>query len=218
MRAHYGHLAWWPGDSPFEVCVGAILVQNTSWRNVEQAIANLRAARLLEPRALHACPQSSLSRLLRPAGYYNIKAKRVAAFVRTVVEEHAGSLERLFAGSTARVRSRLLAVPGIGPETADSMLLYAGGHLSFVVDAYTRRIFLRHGWCAAADDYDALQGLCATAFGEGPEADRLDYWQDCHAQLVMVGKDWCRKRVPRCDGCPLRSLLPGGQPRDLPAE
>lgn len=248
MRARFGHQHWWPGDTPFEVCVGAILTQNTAWANVERAIANLKAARVLEPRGLFALPEAKLAELIRPAGYFNVKARRLRAFLRVLVEEYAADLTRLFAGQTAEVRRRLLAIHGVGPETADSMLLYAGGHLSFVIDAYTKRIFGRHGWavsnpkseirspkpatlrrasplqvphgaggalrithCAlppSALNYDDLKALCESALNQKSDATLLDYWQDYHAQLVMVGKHFCRSRNPQCRACPLRSLLP----------
>ena len=208
MLAHFGHLQWWPGETPFEVCIGAILTQNTSWSNVERAIANLKAARVLEPEKLFALSESKLAALIRPAGYFNVKAGRLRSFLRVLVEEFGGDLERLLAGETAAVRERLLALNGVGPETADSMLLYAGGHHRFVVDAYTKRIFQRHGWSRADAGYEALQRLCEAALDEKPRTERLDYWQDFHAQLVMVGKDFCRPRQPRCAECPLKPLLP----------
>ena len=229
MRARYGHLRWWPGETAFEVCVGAILTQNTNWGNVERAIANLRAARVLEPKKLFALSEKELASLIRPAGYFNVKARRLRSFLRVLVENFAGNLKPLFAGETAVVRERLLAIHGIGPETADSMLLYAGEHHSFVIDAYTKRIFQRHGWWNggvkslkfkvqsskatsakgnSAQDYDLLKDLCEHSLNETPPAERLDYWQDYHAQLVMVGKDFCRPRQPRCEECPLKPLLP----------
>ncbi len=204
MHGRFGHQHWWPGETPFEVCVGAILTQNTAWSNVERAIVNLKTAGVLEPRRLYALAVEELAQLIRPAGYFNVKARRLRAFLAVLVDEFGGELERLFVGDTPTVRARLLAISGIGPETADSMLLYAGGHLSFVVDAYTRRIFHRHGWCAAQADYHELQAVCATALTQKPAAARLDYWQDYHAQLVMVGKHFCRPRDPRCAACPLR--------------
>lgn len=207
MRARFGHQQWWPGETPFEVCVGAILTQNTSWTNVERAIANLKSAALLDAKKLFALPEAELARLIRPAGYFNVKARRLRAFLRVLVEECDGDLARLFAGETVAVRNRLLAINGIGPETADSLLLYAGDHHSFVVDAYTRRIFSRHHWCSAEADYDEVKSLCESALDEKPVTARLDYWQDYHAQLVMVGKHFCRKREPRCEECPLRPLL-----------
>ncbi len=208
MRAHFGHQHWWPGETPFEVCVGAILTQNTSWSNVERAIANLKAARVLEPAKLLALPEARLAALLRPAGYFNVKARRLRSFLRVLVEDFGGELERLFAGETAEVRERLLAINGIGPETADSMLLYAGGHHRFVIDAYTKRIFQRHRWCGADAGYEDLQLVCESALDEKPRRQRLDYWQDFHAQLVIVGKEFCRTRAPRCAQCPLKPLLP----------
>ena len=207
MLGRLGHQHWWPGETPFEVCVGAILTQNTNWSNVERAIANLKAARVLEPKKLFALSETRLASLIRPAGYFNVKARRLRSFLRVLVEQFGGELGRLFAGETAVVRERLLAIHGVGPETADSMLLYAGGHRRFVIDAYTKRIFHRHGWSGAAAGYDALQRLCEAALDEKPRAERLDYWQDYHAQLVMVGKDFCRPRQPRCAECPLQPLL-----------
>jgi endonuclease-3 related protein len=208
MRAHFGHLHWWPGETPFEVCVGAILTQNTSWSNVERAIANLKAARVLEARKLLALEESQLAALLRPAGYFNVKARRLRSFLRVLVEEYDGDLGRLLAGETATVRERLLAINGIGPETADSMLLYAGGQHSFVIDAYTRRIFQRHDWCGADAGYEDLQRLCESALQQKRRKEQLDYWQDYHAQLVFVGKHFCRTRQARCAECPLKPLLP----------
>ncbi len=208
MRARFGHQQWWPGETPFEVCVGAILTQNTSWTNVERAIANLKAARVLDAKRMFALPEAELAQLVRPAGYFNVKARRLRAFLRVLVVDYDGALARLFAGPTVTVRERLLAINGIGPETADSLLLYAGGQCSFVVDAYTKRIFSRHQWCSAGADYDDLKTLCESALDEKPASARLDYWQDYHAQLVMVGKHYCRKREPCCEDCPLRPLLP----------
>ena len=237
MRARAGHQHWWPGETPFEVCVGAILTQNTAWTNVERAIAHLKGARVLEPKTMFALPEAELAQLIRPAGYFNVKARRLRSFLRVLVEEFGGNLERLFAGETAAVRERLLAIHGVGPETADSLLLYAGGHRSFVVDAYTKRIFSRHGWQGKSGkrpvftafrrgrpeasseggkaeseksdaSYDELKLLCERALGQKAGTARLDYWQDYHAQLVMVGKHYCRPRAPRCDECPLKPLLP----------
>ena len=226
MRARFGHQHWWPGEAAFEVCVGAILTQNTAWTNVERAIVNLKTARVLEPKKLFALPESKLAKLIRPAGYFNVKARRLRSFLRVLVEGYGGDLRRLFSGDTATVRERLLAINGIGPETADSMLLYAGGYHSFVVDAYTKRIFERHVWSPqstrlrsatarqavhspkSSNTYDELKLLCESALNEKSESERLDHWQDYHAQLVMVGKHFCRTRTPRCEECPLKLLLP----------
>jgi endonuclease-3 related protein len=208
MKRKFGHQRWWPGDTPFEVCVGAILTQNTNWTNVERAIANLKAAHVLSPNKMFALPERRLAQLIRPAGYFNVKARRLRSFLRPLIRDFGGDVNRFFSGETPQVRERLLAINGIGPETADSMLLYAGCHHSFVIDAYTKRIFHRHGWCADDADYDGLKELCETALNEKSNAERLDYWQDFHAQLVMIGKHFCRPRDPLCGQCPLKPLLP----------
>jgi endonuclease-3 related protein len=207
LRAHFGHQHWWPGETPFEVCVGAILTQSTSWSNVERAIENLKTARVLEPHGLFALSETQLAQLIRPAGYFNVKARRLRSFLGVLVQEYGGNLEEMFAGRTAEVRARLLAINGIGLETADSMLLYAGGHHRFVIDAYTKRIFPRHGWSHSGATYDELQRLCEAALDGRSRAQRLDYWQDFHAQLVMVGKHFCRPKQALCETCPLRKLL-----------
>jgi endonuclease III related protein len=222
MRARFGHQHWWPGETPFEVCVGAILTQNTAWTNVERAMAHLKVARLLEPARLFALPESTLANLIRPAGYFNVKARRLRSFLRVLIEDFGGDLKRLFDGETSTVRARLLAIHGVGPETADCLLLYAGRHHSFVIDAYTRRIFKRHGWSHAeggrqkaeggnpgtADSYGELKSLCESVLNQKTGAARRDCWQDYHAQLVMVGKHFCRPRAPLCKSCPLKPLLP----------
>ena len=187
--------------------MGAILTQNTNWGNVERAITNLKEADVLEPHRLYALPEQVLAGLIRPAGYYNIKARRVRSFLAVLVERFAGDLKTLFRGPTLLVRQRLLEIKGIGPETADSMLLYAGNHASFVIDAYTQRIFLRHHWCPEESDYDDLQALCQKTLERSEAREMLDYWQDYHAQLVNVGKDYCRKTKSRCEQCPLKPLL-----------
>ena len=218
FKAH-GHQHWWPGDTPFEICVGANLTQNTAWTNVEKAITNLKRARVLSPRKMFALPVTELAELIRPAGYFNMKAARLRSFLRVLLEEHGGRLQRLFAGETLVVRERLLAINGIGPETADSMLLYAGDYHSFVIDAYTKRVFQRHRWWSGTgpqskakahsrDEYDELQRLCEGALNHKVGEERLDYWQDYHAQLVVIGKDFCRPRNPDCANCPLKPLLP----------
>jgi len=152
--------------------------------------------------------ESRLAALIRPAGYFNVKARRLRAFLRVLVEEFEADLGRLFAGETTAVRERLLAICGIGPETADSMLLYSGGHRRFVIDAYTKRIFHRHGWSPEDASYEDLQALCESALNQKPPSAILDYWQDYHAQVVITGKNFCRNRQPRCAECPLRALLP----------
>lgn len=203
MRADRGYLHWWPASSPFEVCVGAILTQNTAWSNVEKALANLREADALSPDAIQRAPMDALEEWLRPSGYFRVKAKRLRAFVDYWV---AGAGLRLFEGPLEQVRDGLLSAPGIGPETADSMLLYAGRRPVFVVDAYTKRVFSRHGWSRADVAYEELRRLIESNIDE--RENLLDYWGDFHAQLVMVGKDFCRPKNPRCESCPLRTLLP----------
>lgn len=221
MRKRFGHQNWWPGDTPFEIAIGAILTQNTSWTNVEMAIANLRKSGLLAPRIMFALPAGELAELIRPAGYFNLKAERLRNFLAVLVGEFDAQLDRMLSGGTSEVRERLLAINGIGRETADSILLYAGTHHSFVIDAYTRRVFERHRWWGdptrrgpdapktqTAATYESLKQLCESSLNGMSEIERLDYWRDYHAQLVMVGKDYCRPQKPKCDQCPLKPLLP----------
>jgi endonuclease III related protein len=208
MLGYFDHQKWWPGDSPFEICVGAILTQNTNWQNVERAIENLREHQSLDLQVMNSIENDQLASLIRPAGYYNLKARRLKSFTKFIVDEYGGRLDRLFESDTHTVREQLLEVKGIGPETADSILLYAGDHPSFVIDAYTKRIFSRHSWVSQNADYDEMKQLCEQNLSEKTGPARLDYWQDYHAQLVMIGKDFCRPNNPRCDTCPLQPLLP----------
>lgn len=194
---------WWPGETPFEVCVGAILTQNTSWKNVEKAIANLKARDALDPGRLAALPLAELAALIRPAGYFNLKARRLHNFVAFLSEEYGGDPDRMFASMTEGLREKLLAVKGIGPETADSILLYAGGKEAFVVDAYTKRIFLRHGVLSEEDDYHRIQ----EHFVQHLPAD-ASVFNEFHALIVNIGKTWCRPREPDCEHCPWREFLP----------
>ena len=200
LSAHFGPLHWWPGETPFEVMVGAILTQNTAWTNVEKAIAALQAEGLLSPPALAAADPDLLRRCIRPSGYYNQKAERLALFVRWLLDEWRGNLDVLRRADTADLRQRLLALKGIGPETADSILLYALDHPAFVIDAYTRRIFSRLGLTAPDASYDELQEWFVSRL----PADRALY-NELHAQIVFLGKDFCRKE-PRCEACPLRLI------------
>jgi endonuclease-3 related protein len=201
MRQRLGHQAWWPGDTPLEICLGAILTQNTSWHNVERALDNLRREDLIGVEALDALSTEQLAAYIRPAGYYNIKAKRLKNFLHMVAGDFDGDIDALLALDAESLRERLLAVSGIGRETADSMVLYAARKPSFVVDAYTFRIMLRHGIIGVDDDYESIKEL----FESSLETD-VELWNDYHAQLVAVGKDWCRPRNPRCDGCPLNEF------------
>jgi len=210
----FGPQHWWPARTPFEVCVGAILTQNTAWSNVERAIANLRQAGMLNARDLHRLPTGRLARLIRPAGYFNVKARRLKNFVSVLVGKHGGRLDRLFQGDAWAARARLLDINGIGRETADSILLYAGNRPIFVVDAYTRRIFSRHGLVRMDADYDEIRLFFENALGELKGARRVKVFNEFHALIVRVGKDLCRKRIPRCGLCPLKPLLPNPAPSD----
>ncbi len=198
---------WWPGESPFEVIVGAVLVQNTSWKNVERAIDNLRRSDLLDPHALNDVHPEELEELIRPAGYYRIKARRLRSLLEFLVERYNGSLERMFAAGLATLREELLGVHGVGPETADSILLYAGELPIFVVDAYTHRVLSRHGWIGFDAGYHEIQDHF---HGSLPQDVAL--YNEFHALLVRVGNNYCRKSRPKCDECPLAELLPDGGP------
>jgi endonuclease III related protein len=199
---HLGPQNWWPARTPFEVIVGAILTQNTSWTNVERAISNLRRERLLTPGAIERVPFAHLARLIRSSGYFRQKAKKLKAFVRFLRAEYSGSLARMFRAPTLELREKLLAVHGIGPETADSILLYAGHKEVFVVDAYTKRIFSRHGFVPEDVPYEELRSLIESALPRD-----VSRYNEFHALLVQVGKNWCRPRDPRCAECPLHPFL-----------
>lgn len=199
----FGPQHWWPGDSPFEVMVGAVLVQNTAWRNVERAIENLRGTIAMEPAALYALPPAELADLIRPAGYYQVKAKRLRNLLKLVVQEFDSSLDKMFRTRFDSLREKLLAVHGIGPETADAILLYAGGLPTFVVDTYTHRVLARHGWIG----YDAGYHEIKHEFESALPAD-APMFNEYHALFVRLGKDFCKRTAPKCEPCPLRDLLP----------
>lgn len=207
LLQHFGPQRWWPARTPFEIMIGAILTQNTAWSNVEKAIARLRAARALSPAALRAAPLERLAEWIRPAGYYNIKARRLRALVDWLYANYRGSVRRMLAESPERLRQELLSIHGIGPETADSILLYAAGHPFFVVDAYTRRILSRHDWIDPNASYDEIARL----FAERLPRD-TGLFNEYHALIVAVGKTSCRAK-PRCASCPLQSFLPPKGPR-----
>jgi endonuclease-3 related protein len=207
MSSALGPMHWWPARTPFEVIVGAILTQSTAWGNVERAIANLRSARVLTPSAMLRISTQRLAGLVRPSGYFRQKAKKLKAFVRFLQEGYGGSLKRMFLTPTLELREKLLSVHGIGPETADSILLYAGNHPVFVVDAYTHRIFGRHGITDGKPDYERVRTAIEASLSAQPEL-----FNEFHALIVNTGKNWCRKSAPRCEDCPLRSLLPAGSP------
>lgn len=203
---HFGPQHWWPGDTPLEIMVGAVLTQNTNWENVEKAIANLKAAGLLDLHRLAELPTGTLAELIRPSGYYNLKAVRLHNLLRAITAEHAG-LESFFAADRETLREQLLAVKGIGPETADSILLYAAEKPTFVIDAYTHRLLLRHGLIWEDSDYYEMQELFLAGLPE-----EVALFNEYHALIVRVGKEFCRKTKPRCAECPLREMLPETTP------
>ncbi len=198
----YGPQYWWPGDTPFEVMVGAVLTQNTSWTNVEKAIANLKRSGLLTLSRLHNVPRRRLAPLIRPSGYFNIKTERLKSLTEFVVARYQGSLKKMFADDPRELRQRLLDVNGIGPETADSILLYAAAMPYFVVDAYTRRVFSRHGLISAKVSYHEVQQLFMDNL-----RDDVRLYNEYHALIVRVGKERCKKNGPLCEGCPLEEFL-----------
>lgn len=192
---------WWPGETAFEVAVGAILTQNTNWSNVEKALLNLKENGLLHPEKMFREERDGLSELIRPAGYFRVKAERLKNFLVFLHLNFDLSMEKLRSESTATLRRALLKVKGLGPETADSILLYALERPVFVVDAYTKRIFSRHGIMEQERDYSEFQDFVM---------DRLPrdvlLYNEYHALIVRAGKNWCRKSRPLCSKCPLESL------------
>ena len=203
LFAAFGPQNWWPGRTRFEVIVGAILTQNTAWTNVEKAIKNLKRERLLTPEAVRRASKEKLAALIRPAGYFNIKAGRLKNFVDFLFERHGGSLRRLFSKrDTGELRTELLSVKGIGPETADSILLYAARRAEFVVDAYTKRVLARHGLSHNGADYEEVKAL----FMDNLPRDEALY-NEYHALFVRVGKEFCRTKNPLCTDCPLKRYL-----------
>jgi len=199
LYSYFGPQHWWPADTHFEVIVGAILTQNTNWFNVEKAINNLKKHSLLEPSRLYRLSQRRLASLIRPAGYFNIKAKRLKAFLDFFFEYYQGNIKNFRLIDVGDLRRELLSVNGIGPETADSILLYALGKPVFVVDAYTKRILLRHRLVKKDAGYTQIQDL----FMQNLKSD-IRLFNEYHALLVRVGKDLCLKNKPKCDICPLK--------------
>jgi endonuclease III related protein len=194
----FGPQHWWPGDTSFEIIVGAILTQNTAWRNVEVAMGSLRAAGLLSPMAIERVPVARLERLIRSSGYFRQKARKLKAFCRFLRSEFRGSLRRMFETPTIELRQKLLTIFGVGPETADSILLYAGQHPVFVVDAYAKRLLERHGWIAPKEKYENVRWIFER---QAPGDDR--WFNEFHALIVKVGKQFCHKQEPLCHQCPL---------------
>lgn len=204
MHSALGPSRWWPGETPFEVAVGAILTQNTNWKNVEKAIANLKERDLLSAEKMYALPQGELAELIRPAGYYNIKAVRLRNFLEFFRNEAEFDMEVLKVQELDEVREKVLSVKGIGPETADSILLYALEMPTFVVDAYTHRLMVRHGLVDEDVDYHELRALFMDSLPED-----VALYNEFHALIVRVGKDWCRKKAGLCETCPLQPFLDG---------
>ena len=236
----WGQQHWWPAETAFEVILGAYLTQNTSWTNVERALANLRTANALALEGIRKMRLPRLERLIRPSGYFRQKAKRIKTFISYLDQHHGGSLDRMFAQPTSILRQQLLDLNGVGPETADSILLYAGNHPVFVVDAYTRRVLDRHQILPANTDYEDIRQLFEQSLA--PVADALQakpetlasplessfrganhppsamstahrtalaqVYNEMHGLLVGVGKHFCGKSQPTCDGCPLQPFLP----------
>lgn len=196
----YGPQKWWPADDRFEMITGAILTQNTNWKNVEKAISNLKHAHVMKPETLHSMEQQSLAQLIRPAGYYNIKANRLKNFLNFLYTEYDGDLDRLETIATDELRQQLLSIKGIGAETADSILLYAFGRNVFVVDAYTCRIFVRHLMIEPDAGYEQIR-----EYFESSLPGDTDLFNEYHALLVQLGKEYCKPKA-KCHGCPLETL------------
>lgn len=203
LSAHFGPMHWWPGDTPFEIALGAVLTQNTNWQNVERAIANLKRARSLNAKRIHAMKHAELAELVRPAGYFNVKSKRLKNFVAHLMEAHGGSMKRMARGELATLRQELLGVNGVGQETADSILLYALEKPVFVIDAYTKRALSRHSFGSHDESYEFYQRL----FMDNLRPD-VDLYNEFHALFVELGKNYCRPRNPLCSECPLDGLKP----------
>jgi len=202
LFSHYGAQRWWPANSRFEVIVGAILTQNTNWGNVEKAIKNLKRAKLISPGAMHGVKVSELASLIRPAGYFNVKAGRLKNFLDTLFNSFAGSLNALFKKDPVKLREELLRINGIGPETADSIILYAAHKPAFVIDAYTKRILARHDLAKPDSTYSELQLLFTSSL-----APDVQLFNEYHALIVKTGKDFCKTKNPLCNICPLERFL-----------
>jgi endonuclease-3 related protein len=242
LLAAWGPQHWWPAHTPFEVVVGTFLTQNTAWTNVERALANLRAANLLSLEAIRQVPLPELERLIRPSGYFRQKAQRLKAFVAFLDGRYASSLDYLFTQPTNLLREQLLGLNGIGPETADSILLYAGNHPVFVVDAYTRRILDRHEILPQKTRYEEIRQVFERSLAPvaknkkeartrpkpesetpstahqpspmstSPRSPTAQVYNEMHGLIVGVGKHYCKKAKPACDACPLKPFLPPGTP------
>jgi endonuclease-3 related protein len=195
----FGPQHWWPGETPFEVAVGAILTQNTNWGNVEKAIVNLKKEKVLNPEAIYKMPADRLSLLIKPAGYFNIKARRLKSFMGFLMNDYQGSMRRLKKEDTFLLREKLLSINGIGPETADSILLYALEKPVFVIDAYTKRVLSRHNILGNENPYEKFQEFFHTSLKKD-----VGLFNEYHALFVKVGKTFCKRREPLCKKCPLK--------------
>ena len=201
LLGHFGPQGWWPGDTPFEVMVGAVLTQNTNWVNVGKAIDNLKKENLLSFEKLHGLPIELLAEKIKPAGYFNLKAKRLKNLLNFINDEYFGALEDMFSEDTLSLREKILTVKGIGPETADSILLYAGHKPVFVVDTYTHRIFSRHNIVAEEEGYYEIQEYFTLSLPE-----EIELFNEYHALIVRLGKEFCKKSKPLCRQCPLNDF------------
>jgi endonuclease-3 related protein len=201
LYACFGPQSWWPAETPFEVMVGAILTQNTNWFNVEKAIDNLKKKKILHPHKLYRISQRRLAALIKPVGYYNIKAKRLKSFLDFFVKHYRGDPKKMSTQGLESLRQKLLSVNGIGPETADSILLYALNKPIFVVDAYTKRILLRHHLLSKNADYNETQNFFMRNLKK-----QVKLFNEYHALLVKLGKEFCLKNKPKCDICPLKEV------------
>lgn len=201
LHDKFGPQDWWPGDSQFEVMVGAVLTQNTNWKNVEKAIDNLKRAGVLSYERMAELPIDLLAEYIRPAGYFNLKAGRLKNLFAMIDRDFGGNIDLMMEEETEPLRQILLSIKGIGPETADSILLYACERPVFVVDAYTYRILYRHDLIPEDFGYDDIQQL----FMDNLDLDRALY-NEFHALLVCTGKDFCKKKAPKCMGCPLEGM------------
>ena len=205
----FGHQNWWPGDTDFEVVIGAILTQNTNWTNVEKAIRNLKSAKIFTPKKLYEIDVEDLAGLIKPSGYFNVKSKRLKHFIEWLYLNYNGNLSDLFKLDYDVLRDQLLSVNGIGRETADSIILYAAEKATFVVDAYTKRVLVRHGVITEDYDYEAIK----LVFEDNLRKD-VSFYNEYHALIVMVGKYYCKPRM-QCEECPLKDVYRVHQ-RELP--
>ncbi len=206
----FGDLNWWPAETVFEVMVGAILTQNTNWNNVEKAIKNLGEAGLLEPEAMFRADLAEIARHIKPSGYFNQKAIKLKRLVGWLESSVGGDLDKLKDRPTESLRKELLSIKGIGAETADDILLYALERPVFVIDAYTYRIAVRHGWVPPETTYDELASLFIDNLPED-----VGLFKNYHAAIVEIGKTYCKKRNPLCENCPGKKLLENGRPYEV---